>query len=102
MKQKDEKVYTQKAFEKLIKPKMPMQILHTLILLGPYLNLLFMVTVMKDYSNLVASVIMTGVTLPLLTLDWARFIKLRREYKGDAKIIYDEIQKSKTQDDTDA
>ncbi len=93
------RTYTISDIEKILKPSLLTQICSTLILLGPYLNLLFMVVIKDYYADLVLTVLLTGLTLPILTLSWIWYLKLRKEYKSDAKTIYSEIEQTSHQEE---
>ena len=90
MKKKLPKIYTLKDVEKLLKPKLIVHICYALTLSGPYLNL-FLIISDKSYSRLFMCAILTGLTLPLFTLNWVWYIYELKHYKIDAKILYQDI-----------
>lgn len=94
MREKPTKERTLKDIEKKFKPKLFIFILQSLILLGPYVNY-FLIVLNKNYKELIKIGIAIGITLPLLTLNWVLYFWLRKDYKSNAKELFEIDIKSK-------
>jgi hypothetical protein len=82
--------YSFQEIEKMMKPNLIMHICSGLIFLGPYLNF-FRIIFEKSYDELLIVVILTGITLPLFTLNWVWYFYDLKHYKAKSKKIYEEI-----------
>lgn len=84
--------YELKDVEKLVKPKISLIILVTLVCFGPFGNLIFNV-VTKDYDNLLLPALLTLPTLLIMSTFWCWYLYSLREYKILAKNIFDLTKK---------
>lgn len=86
--------YSLEEIEKILKPSLSVAICGGLVFIGPYLNLLMDITE-KNYNELLKTVIITGITLPLFTLNWVWYIYDLKHYKIKSKEFFEEISSSK-------
>ena len=87
---------TLKGLEKLRKPKLIVFICNGLIYIGPYLHL-YLINIEKNYNDLLKVAILTGISLPLFTLNWVWYFYELKHYKSKAKEIYNDMEKAKDQ-----
>ncbi|SHO54222.1 hypothetical protein [Anaerocolumna xylanovorans] len=78
-----------KDLEKLLKPKLIAHICYGLIYIGPYLHL-YLIHIEKSYERLLTATILTGICLPLFTLNWVWYFYELKHYKSAAKELYEE------------
>ena len=77
--------------EKLLKPKLIVYLCNGLIFIGPYLHL-FLINLDKNYEDLLKAAILTGFSLPLFTLNWAKYFYDLKHYKTKAKEMYNDLK----------
>lgn len=88
MKKNKSKEPSLKDLERTMKPKLIVHICYGLIYIGPYLHL-YLIHIEKTYDKLLPAAILTGISLPLFTLNWVWYFYSLKHYKANAKELYE-------------
>lgn len=76
--------------DKIYKPSISMRIIISIILAGPYANLIAKICI-KDYTNILIYALIGSVCLVLIQLIWTIYFIKYKKYKRNAKSSFDEI-----------
>lgn len=81
-----------KDLEKVLKPSLFLLVCYTLILIGPYGNLLLDIA-NEDYNDLLLTALLSFPTLILLTYYWIRYFDKLKSYKKEVENILLDLKK---------